>query len=254
MGCDIHDFCEVQQEDGSWEMLGEVFDNPYYRENEEKDEWNRPKTEHPYRMRNYSLFGFLAGVRGEEIPALVEPRGIPVDASEGYKQIRDRYGCDGHTPSYYTLKELLDYPSYHIPRKRDGYVSLNEYKRLKEEGQPQSWCGGVGGGNVVHLTNASMDKLITDPNYIKENVKELFYLLKSDNKRYPMVLGNIAEMERLYETDGKIPDFHFYTYVTWEEKASDCLGEWWFKTLDQMKAVAPNGDYSKVRYVFFFDN
>lgn len=255
MGADIHDYCEVQKPDGTWEMLGKVFENPYYREEDPIDGWNTPKTEHPYKMRNYALFGFLAAVRGDEVPPLAEPRGVPTDASEDYKKlVNDELGCDGHSASYFTLKELLDYPLYHEPATREGYVTLDEYRRFKEQGSPNGWCGGVGGGRVVHLSNEEMDKLIADPDYVQNHTKELFGLLRRGNARYPVVMSSIDEMERLYETEGKLPDLHFYTHITWQQKVSDCLGVWWFKTLDQMKALAPDGDYNKIRYVFFFDN
>ena len=54
MGCDIHCYMEFRHKDGKdWQDFGRRI-NP---------------------GRNYTLFGYLAGVRGG--PALVEPRGLP---------------------------------------------------------------------------------------------------------------------------------------------------------------------------------
>lgn len=253
MGADIHDFCEVNG-NGSWEKVGDEFENPYYRPEDPLDDWNRPRTNHPYGMRNYSLFGFLAGVRSDEVPALAQPRGVPEDASGEYKAEVKRWGCDGHSHSYFTLQELLDYPYYDESAPREGYVTLDEYARYKREGHPNSWCGGVGGGMVVHLSNEDMDELVADPDFPKKNTKKLFEIIRKCNKQYPVVLANIEKLEAKYEDSGVVPEFHYYTHITWKQPARECLGEWWFKSLEQMKKLAPDGDYSKVRYVFFFDN
>lgn len=85
MGCDIHLFVEVKKE-GEWECIS--------------DDW--------YDGRSYSLFGILADVRNySKFPPISKPRGLPEDFS--LKSYREHYGWDGHSDSYYSLKELLDF-------------------------------------------------------------------------------------------------------------------------------------------------
>jgi hypothetical protein len=62
-----------------------------------------------YRGRNYTLFAKLAGVRSwHGDSAICPPRGIPDDASDAYIYITKQWEGDGHSHSYFTLKELLD--------------------------------------------------------------------------------------------------------------------------------------------------
>lgn len=88
MGCDIHASIEVQRIRGSWRAVAIPDD-----------------------MRNYELFGFLAGVRDDREP-WVPLRGIPKDADCQTFQVTT-YGetppwtlCDGdHSGSWFTLEE-----------------------------------------------------------------------------------------------------------------------------------------------------
>lgn len=81
MGCDIHLHVEIKI-DGKWEH------------------WSAP-----YVNRAYSLFGLMAGVRGDAAP-LYEPRGFPEDASAITRMDYDADGPDAHTPSWLTWAEM----------------------------------------------------------------------------------------------------------------------------------------------------
>lgn len=82
MGCDIHLFVEVA-EDETWTMI-----------------------DHPDVLRNYTLFEKMAGVRGNPYNALAQPRGLPDDVSRGTK-LHYNYGrADAHTESYLSLDEI----------------------------------------------------------------------------------------------------------------------------------------------------
>jgi hypothetical protein len=86
MGCDIHSFCEIQKDDGSWEM---IYDDPFD-------------------YRGYGLFAFLADVRNySAVPPLSPPRGWPKDCSRTLEELDNE--CYWHTPSWYMIKELLDF-------------------------------------------------------------------------------------------------------------------------------------------------
>ena len=72
----------------------------------EDDSWAVDWNDHYYGGRNYGLFSILADVRGDEVPIDL-PRGIPSDASAGYRYMCERWDGDAHSHSYFTLEELL---------------------------------------------------------------------------------------------------------------------------------------------------
>ena len=106
MGCDIHMYAE-KLVDGEPEAI--LFKMP---------EWlhkyapNRPLNNIQYYDlgRSYNLFGWLADVRnGSDVEPLSDPRGIPSDASEAIKSAYAYGYPDIHTPSWFFLKELLEF-------------------------------------------------------------------------------------------------------------------------------------------------
>ena len=89
MGCDIHLYFEKKNKHGEWEEL-------------EVDPRLIPDD------RNYRLFGFLAGVRNDEIPPQFERRGIPEDTS--LPKGENGYGLGDHDFTHAYLDEILDAP------------------------------------------------------------------------------------------------------------------------------------------------
>jgi len=86
MGCDIHAYVEVKR-NGGWNEAGEAFD-----------------------CRNYGLFGFLAGVRNySQVPVLAAPRGLPTDVGDLVRLKSEEWDVDGHTHSWVSLRELIDF-------------------------------------------------------------------------------------------------------------------------------------------------
>lgn len=83
MGCDIHAHVEVKL-DGAWHHLVEA----------DLD-------------RNYTLFGYMAGVRGYDIVPLCNPRGLPEDVSVLTAVFSRRLGVDGHSHSWLNYDEML---------------------------------------------------------------------------------------------------------------------------------------------------
>lgn len=125
MGCDIHFFAERKYKtkwtrsypDGKteehqtegWLKIGKKFKNTYFDVLEAISDYNEIVTDQPYRGRNYTLFAFLADVRNYwDVEPLAQPRGIPKDISDDLKEVIDDWGGDGHSHSWFTLKELLD--------------------------------------------------------------------------------------------------------------------------------------------------
>lgn len=138
MGCDIHTRVEVRKRKpvtprteipfmgtsiilpagtkaSAWEMVGEVFKNRYYRPedptriDEDGYKWNSEYIEQPYQDRSYFLFGILAQVRWKPVPSFGNPKGLPEDISEEGREFMNSYNGDGHSHSYLTLQELINF-------------------------------------------------------------------------------------------------------------------------------------------------
>jgi len=99
MGCDIHIYVE-QKIDNSWTIVPENKGpiSLYYREGE--NSWDIG--------RNYILFSLLAGVRNYyDLPLIKDPAGLPKDISKKVHNIFKEGESDYHTPSWFSLEELL---------------------------------------------------------------------------------------------------------------------------------------------------
>ena len=143
MGCDIHVYMEKKQTVNGvkkWTDFNNWNINPYYNSSKyEKDEYIINSI---YDGRNYELFGILAGVRCMTDP-IVDPRGMPSNVSDYIKKAYDGWGSDAHTPSYFTVRELLDYFKENPTTTYDGMISSVQAKALQNGDKPTSWCGGT---------------------------------------------------------------------------------------------------------------
>ena len=114
MGCDIHMHVEykiTRKDDAVW-RCGDYFkiDNPLSRDTQ---------VTHMdlYGDRDYDLFAVLANVRNyNHVDYIAEPKGLPDDVTEYVRQEYCRWGCDAHSCSYFTLRELIDYHVEHVPQ------------------------------------------------------------------------------------------------------------------------------------------
>lgn len=98
MGCDIHMVVEARDRYG---------DGDYDRE-----PWKLMITEEAaYGNREYEVFSLLAGVRNREhgtpgyISPIALPRGWPVDETPYTRELREKWGRDGHSHSWLLLSE-----------------------------------------------------------------------------------------------------------------------------------------------------
>lgn len=99
MGCDIHSYVEVLH-NGKNRNWGYV---EYGR-----DKWG--DLVGPFEWRDYGVFAVLAGVRNYSgVPTIQQPRGLPEGLSTFVAKQAEEEGDDGHTHSWYLLKELLDF-------------------------------------------------------------------------------------------------------------------------------------------------
>lgn len=189
MGCDIHIFVEKKIGDKWVAICGKDPMEEYYRKHyievmsnpelpmDRKKYWINKYTEHRkpclenwiYDGRNYSLFSLLADVRngirsrfynkpatGRYIKPISDPRGLPDDASPEVLETSEFWNCNGHSRSYFTLKELQDYK----PKDKIKYrnlVTKTEYEEFLKTGSPKSWCGG---SNAKIISNEEMEQWI----------------------------------------------------------------------------------------------
>lgn len=124
MGADIHFFTERKTaslnyqgpkdlQDDRDEKIGQIIEGSNLTERwVSADEWQKQSgiwsPDELYWSRNYYLFSILADVRNSgHVQPICDPRGIPDDASSGYKYMCDRWDGDAHSHSYFTLEELL---------------------------------------------------------------------------------------------------------------------------------------------------
>lgn len=239
MGCDIHMYVEQRQADGTWTYCPEPKIAAF--QNQDGSDY---MVESWYFGRNYTLFGYLADVRNDlgygtsRVRPIDTPRGIPADASPEYKKIAGPWcgsqdcegdghcgwGQDGHSHSYFTLRELV-LAAQAEDRTVDhrGWVTPSEYAAFLATGQPSSWCGGVGGGNVQHISNAEMQRLI------------------------------VAHPELTEQKRHTGPHPSYYTEIRWQTTINDSLGGDWQEFLKRLGELTYD-DGSDVRAVFFFDN
>lgn len=242
MGCDIHLFVEKrffkyddeEKENGVWVSADKWSINEYYYlyPDDKESMLHVDRDDCFYTGRNYDLFAILANVRNGHgfigcdtgdgfIPIffipISMPRDLPGDISPEVKAQADDWGADGHSHSWLTLKELLEYDWQQVT-KHHGWVDEETYKQFKETGNPYPCCGGVSGLNVVHIGNEELDKIIS------------------------------GEAQR---EEGK----SYYTKIEWEKTYADCCKTFTNKTLPKLKKLARDeNDYENIRIVFWFDN
>jgi hypothetical protein len=133
MGCDIHSWAEVRRA-GAWCKLGRVW--PCWYEDD-------GLTDAPYWTRDYDTFAILAGVRNRDrrITPIAEPRDWPADVTDEGKQEYDEFAEDGHSFSWHSLRQLLEYPLWHTTFTQEGRLNGPAYRALKKDGVPDEWWG-----------------------------------------------------------------------------------------------------------------
>lgn len=198
MGCDIHMHVEYKRtvNDQSRWVCGDYFKvNPYFGEF---------PNENPFSLvsfcdgRNYSRFATLANVRNYgNTPYIDEPRGLPADVTKEVKADADDWGDDGHSHSYFTLKELIDFQKNAPPLKFSGMISPEAQKALDETGKtPDAWCQGTNvNGWAWREWTAENTVLVPLIEAIKQRADELYVIYDWLWDREP---------EKAYELSDKI--------------------------------------------------
>lgn len=178
MGCDIHIIAEVK-ENGVWKKNSEkIFPNSHFKKDSEH-EWEVEQFHSdPDDWRHYDWFAILANVRngygfagvvtGEGFNVISQPRGIPNDCCEEWKQQCEQWRGDFHSHSYLYLDDFNKFDWNQVTMKR-GVVTLNEYASLRKTNEaPQSWCGGVFGGGIITISEEEADKQLINKTINKQ--------------------------------------------------------------------------------------
>jgi hypothetical protein len=222
MGTDIHIQFEVFQ-DNQWKYLGKKEPNKYHTEPDDGESEFSYENELFYENRNYDAFAILANVRngrgfagvktGDGFNIISEPKGFPTDMSPEVADWAERVE---HTPSWLTLKELIDF-NWNQTTRHEGWMKLDIYKNWDKTKSPDDYCGGVSGRNIEHILMIEADQLLKDPSKID-------------------------------------PKKEYYVNISFNESYIESFGSYYTELIPKMKEVAPNNDPSKIRMVFYFDS
>jgi len=224
MGCDIHLHVEVK-EDSKWSS-------------------KISKEGSFYSTRNYNLFAILANVRndwskdGYEFRPIDEPRGLPADTSPEVRAEAEGWYGDGHSYSWFTLQELLDYNWTQITIIQ-GMVSAYEFFRWTyfdtlgeaDNESPEGYSGGVGGGGTKIIKRKEMEERISNlRSKLNSSVKNEYHGLLE------LIQKNLT---------------NYYCQVEWKQPYYKCARYFWSDCIPRLLRL---GEPENVRIVFWFDN
>lgn len=238
MGCDIHFYVEKKNKTGSkW-----VTADRWAKDDEDDDRKRVVYEDRFYSGRNYYLFSILADVRnghgfagiktGEGFVPIAQPKGVPKDACKEYIDEVAGMGGDGHSHSWFTLRELLDY-DWTQTTHLQGWVDFPTWERWsrwdrRNHRGPKEYCGGIDGRNIRKIEPAAMDKLC-----------EQFCKLEDEAQREAMVKEHAST----------------YALAKWQVPYYSAAGSFMNETLPRLLKLAGGVDgVDNVRIVFFFDN
>lgn len=211
MGCDIHVFLEKKDGDKWLAVQGP---NPYYGKWDGESELTLEGW--LFDGRNYNLFSILADVRNNcgAVPISM-PRGVPEDASMEITKESECIGCDGHTHSWYTLKELLEFNWDNSFVENEAYVSEEVYKQFKNGGGPYPCCGDISGPKIEKILNYEMDRVIK--NKYPWEINKQFYTAIKWKTSYKDIADNMLESINKYIEQQSISNSELddYRIVFW---------------------------------------
>ncbi len=220
MGCDIHLYVERKNANGEWEPIKGR--NPWY------DYYSKYKHSVPddipkevyedwiWEGRHYSLFAVLANVRNYDmISPISHPKGLPKDVSDIVEDASHEWGCDGHSHSYVTLKEILQYCVKNKSLPQFGVIPLKSYEEYTKTGTiPKDSCLGICGPYIEIISPEEADDILSG-------------------------------MIRRHNWIG------YYVPLTWFESFMDIDELFFTRTIPEMMKL---GEPENVRLIFWFDN
>lgn len=244
MGCDEHFYLEVRER-GRWRIYGE----------KTKGKYDEEPVFQQFDLtggRNYSAYAVLADVRngtrlsfgeggetGSRFTPIVQPRGMPKDVSEDVQALSDRWGADGHSHTYLTLQDFLDYPWW-LEAEQSGIVNLATYFQWtlwkREQHQPpEEYSGGISGQGITFISMKEADALYAA-------------MLKAGG--YPAIHNHIKENK------GFFPGERRHVNTTWQEPVTEAVGRLYTRGIPTMQRVARELSLApkEIRTVGWFDN
>lgn len=240
MGCDIHFYVE-KKVDGKWVTADTWYDDedtPGYKSLYQWGPGLKRLAGPLYSSRNYDLFAMLANVRngsgfagvdtGNGFIPIHEPRGVPDDACPEVVKANEYWDSDGHSHSWATVKELMEYDWTRTTKKR-GWVSPKEFAGYYLSGRPKAWSGGVSGDSVQHISN-----------------EEMLERISPDGKKFTWKDYHHIEDEGPFNLK-----VNYYTQVEWEVHYYEPAKEFLSEVLPQLWRM---GSPEDVRIVYWFDN
>lgn len=197
MGCDIHLYVEYRKTINSvpdWYSGDYLMINPYYGTDEDEPKYNIVPL---YDNRNYDLFAILADVRNYcDNKYISLPKGLPSDITKETAKENLYWGDDGHSHSYLTLKELLEFTPE--PIKCKGYITKEAADKLNAGIAPMSWCRYTNAEDYVYrewVDNTNeLEPLI---NLLKQRAHELGVIYNWEWKHKPNEALEKAENIRI---------------------------------------------------------
>lgn len=239
MGTDIHIAVEVRER-GLWATATE-----WATEDFGDSEYRSPKHE-VYEGRNYSLFAILADVRngsgfagvktGEGFSVISPPRGVPDDAAP---ETRVWMESGNHTPSWLTVAEIMAFDWTQVTTLC-GVVSLSEWARWKQYGEPHSYAGGVSGPNILHVDEAVVSAAWERSTEFVSRI-DIWEVVRNQKNAVGRLAGLIAPQ----------PGPDVYTRVSWDKPYFACCRDFLAGTLPQLWRLGKPED---VRICFWFDS
>ena len=228
MGCDIHMF--VEEWDGT-SPIKEIVGEPAWRiiggslctyddesGNETEFDWGPT-----YHDRNYTLFAILADVRNwssSNIDPIDRPRGLPKDVSHEVKMAREYWDVNGHSASWLTLREILEYDGWEQKFAEVASSGPEGYRMWKETGDTLYLYLSRAKGREI--SNQEMDVVVSK-------------MKKPDGNSVLMdVNSDIHTVATLTDTFSSVCD----SFLKFVERLKDGAG----------------GDLDRIRLVFWFDN
>lgn len=226
---------------GKWVSADKISRNKYYDAADPEDgepEFTVSYDDRYYTGRNYQLFGLLAGVRDSSVTPIKSERGLPEDVSDFVKSESDAWDSDGHSHSYFTLAELLEYDWIGAKTSQTGPVNARAFDAWRRHrippGEPGDRLAGIGSG-TAKMTNEDMTQLI------EEGRVETGY--------------NRKEVETFLENGGTLLGENMITELTWEEPLRRSVDDFLPTILELCQLAQREGLRNEdVRITFWFDN
>lgn len=226
------------------------------------------KTAEPYGERHYTLFAALADVRngfgfggvdlGDPIQPIDRPRGVPPDCSPEWREYVEGWGVDGHSHSWLTVKETLEWDGWDQQVVNRGVTDAESYEEFKRTGKlPDNISGSISGQGIVTVPWWEYDEHLRNRERgAYEMTMGGAFRAATDNDEFEDKPGTMSAQPLVdkplwAESD----DLRVHVKFQWTEILRDQIGESFFHTMEQMRQLGdPAFDGKDVRLVMLFDN